>query len=378
MLRIAIVGCGKIADQHLHAMRRIPGCEVVAACDHEILMAEQLAERFGVPACFTDMSEMLQAAAPDIVHITTPPRSHFPLAKQCLEAGCHVYLEKPFTVTAEEAEALIDLAQSRDRMITPGHNLQFTLEMLEMRRLVEGGFLGGSPVHVESHWTYSLADTSYVRPVLGNRNHWVRQLPGQLLQNIVSHGIAKLVEHLDGDTVEVIACAHQSDELRSLGGDEVMDELRVLLRDRNGTTAYFCFSTQIGPGLNQLRICGPGGMIVVDHASGTLQRHASKSYKSYLVYFFPPLRNSLQHFGNAWRNIVCFLRRRLYQDFGMKELIEQFYNGIRKGESPPIPYREIVLTARIMDGIFSQIYGDREREDSGPNSYPWREKPSDS
>jgi len=59
--------------------------------------------------------------------------------------------------------------------------------------------------------------------------------------------------------------------------------------------------------------------------------------------------------------MVNFLRQRLYQDFGMKELIERFYNSIRKGDPLPIPYREIILAARIMDEIFAQIYPSRER-----------------
>ncbi len=184
MLKIAIIGCGKIADQHVLAIRRIPECGIVAVCDQELLMAKQLAERFGISDCFCDVPKMLQAASPDVVHITTPPQSHFALAKQCLESGSHVYLEKPFTITAREAESLIRLAENRRLKLTSGHNLQFTLEMLEMRRLVEQGFLGGKPVHLESHFSYSLEDTAYVGPLLGNRNHWVRQLPGQLFQNV--------------------------------------------------------------------------------------------------------------------------------------------------------------------------------------------------
>jgi predicted dehydrogenase len=113
MLKIAIIGCGKIADQHVLACRRIPGCEVVAVCDREVLMAGQLGERFGITAGFADAAEMLRAAKPDVVHITTPPQGHFSLARLCLEAGSHVYLEKPFTVTAPEAEELIRLAESR-------------------------------------------------------------------------------------------------------------------------------------------------------------------------------------------------------------------------------------------------------------------------
>ena len=87
MLRIAILGCGKIADQHVLAIKRIAACEIVALCDRELLMAKQLGDRFGIPACFSDSAEMLQKTAPDVVHVTTPPQSHFPLAKQALEFG---------------------------------------------------------------------------------------------------------------------------------------------------------------------------------------------------------------------------------------------------------------------------------------------------
>ena len=161
------------------------------------------------------------------------------------EAGSHVYLEKPFTVTADEAKSLIELANHRNLKIVAGHNYQLTLEMLEMRRLVGEGYLGGSPVHLESYWPYDLGDTSYVGPVLGNPSHWVRQLPGQLIHNIISHGIARLAEFLDDDLVEIVARAHQSEQFRNLGGKEVLDELRVLIRDKRNTTAFFCFSTQI-------------------------------------------------------------------------------------------------------------------------------------
>jgi len=356
MLRVAIIGCGKIADQHVLASRRIPDCLVVGLCDRELLMAGQLGERFGIKACFADTAEMLRATNPDVVHITTPPQGHFSLAKQCLEAGCHVYLEKPFTVTAPEALELIQLAERRGRKITAGHNLQFTLEMLEMRRLVAQGFLGGKPVHLESHFSYNLGDASYVGPLLGNRQHWVRQLPGQLLHNILSHGIARLCEFLDDDLIEIIATAHQSSQLQKLGGEEILDELRVLIRDASGTTAFFCFSTQIKPGLNLLRICGPANSLTVDHASGSVVRHESGSYKSYLTYFVPPLKNARQHLHNARVNFMNFLRGRLHQDSGMKELIGRFYQSIRSQGPLPIPYREILLTARIMDGIFAQIY----------------------
>jgi len=362
MLRIALIGCGKVADQHVQAIGRIPDCVIVGLCDRELLMAKQLGERTGITTCFSELTEMLRTTSPEVVHITTPPQSHFPLARQCLEFGTHVYLEKPFTITANEAESLIDLAETRGLKITVGHNYLFTLEMLEMRRLIKAGFLGGPPVHSESYWSYDLGDRSYVAPMLGDRNHWVRQLPGQLFHNIISHGIAKLTEFLDSELVEIFATAYQSEQLQSLGAQEVMDELRVLIRDKHGTTAVFCFSTQV-KGLNQVRAYGSGGSITADIITGSLVRNPSHAYKSYLTYFIPPLKNAREHFGNARRNVSNFLRRRLYQDFGMKELIERFYDSIRLGKPVPIPYREIILTAKIMDEIFAQIYPGRTTDD---------------
>lgn len=354
MLRIAIIGCGKIADQHLLAIQRLADCEVVALCDRETLMARQLGERFRIANVFGDATEMLGSARADVVHITTPPQSHFTLAKQCLEAGCHVYLEKPFTVTAAEAAQLVNLAANRHLHLTAGHNYQFTPEMCRMRELVAGGFLGGRPLHLESHWSYDLGDASYVGPMLGSRQHWVRQLPGQLFHNLISHGIARMAEFLD-DEVEVVARAFQSQQLRQLGGAEVKDELRVLLRDRLGTTGFFCFSTQLRPGPNQFRLFGPTNSLVVDLISGSLIRCRSGNYKSYLTYFVPPLRSAGEHLRNSLRNVRDFLSARLYQDSGMKQLIEFFYQAIRANRPPPIPLREILLTARIMDEIFGQM-----------------------
>jgi predicted dehydrogenase len=361
MIRVAIVGCGKIADQHLLAIRRISTSQVVAVCDRERLMAKQLAERFAIDGCFDDVAEMLRTTKPDVVHITTPPQSHHDLGRQCLEAGCHVYVEKPFTVTAREARSLIELASNLGLSVTAGHNYQFTPEMLAMRKLVREGFLGGPAVHLESTWSYDLGDASYVGPLLGDPNHWVRRLPGQLFHNLISHGIARLAEFLGDDMVETVVSTQQSARMRSLGGQEVKDEMRALLRDSRGTTAAFTFTTQVKPGVNQLRVLGPAGSITVDLVSGSVVRHFGKSYKSYLTFVMPPLVQAREHGLNFARNTRDILRWRLHQDAGIKELIQRFHSSITERLPPPIAYREILLTAGIMDTLFAAPHGSSER-----------------
>jgi len=355
MLKVAIVGCGKIADAHASEIQRIKGCEIVAACDREPLMARQLCERFPVRRYFSDLTELLSEARPDVVHITTPPDSHFGIAKRCLESGSHVYLEKPFTLYEDEARRLIALADEKGLKITAGHDDQFGHAARRMRRLIQTGFLGGRPVHMESHYCYELGRSGYAGALLGDKRHWVRRLPGKLLQNIISHGIARIAEHLTGESPQVIAYGFTSPYLKSMGEGEIIDELRVIIAEKEGATAYFTFSSQMRPSLHQFRIFGPKNGLALDHDQETVITLRGTRFPSYAERFVPPVVFAKQYLGNLITNGRTFLARDFHMKSGMKYLIESFYRSITDGTPVPIPYREILLTARIMDLIFGQL-----------------------
>lgn len=355
MLKVALVGCGKIADVHASQIKKIHDCEIVAACDNEPLMAEQLAERFQIKNFYGDLQEMLRMSRPDVVHVTTPPGSHFTIAKTCLERGCHVYVEKPFTLYSWETEELIARANSASLKMTAGHDAQFSHAARGLRQLVREGYLGGDPVHMESVWCYELSGQAYAKALLSDTQHWARTLPGGLLHNIVSHGISKIAEFLTGDSPEIIAHAFVSPFLRNLGERRIVDELRAILSENERTTAYFTFSSQMRPALHQFSVFGPKNGAIIDEDRQTLVRLEGKRQKSYFEKFFPPLKMAKEYAGNSLRNMKLFLNRDFHMESGMKCLIESFYNSIRNQAPPPIPYREIILTARIMDAIFKQI-----------------------
>src|SRR5262245_60598462 len=126
VLRVAVIGCGKIADLHVQQILRIPEVKIVGVCDREPLMARQLRDRFDLDKDYDTPEELLGKERPDVVHITTSPESHLPLAERCLATGSHVYVEKPFTVTLGEAVQLINAAERNERKVTVGHNCQFT------------------------------------------------------------------------------------------------------------------------------------------------------------------------------------------------------------------------------------------------------------
>jgi predicted dehydrogenase len=196
--------------------------------------------------------------------------------------------------------------------------------------------------------------------VLGDKEHWVRKLPGGLLQNVISHGIARIAEFLPTDTPQILVSGFRSPFLRSIGEADIIDEVRVIISDRESVTAYFTFSSQMRPALHQFRVYGSKNGLILDQTQETLIRLRGTKLKSYAEPFFAPVIFAKQYMGSALTNMRTFLARDFHMKAGMHYLIEQFYRSIALGGSEPIPYREILLTANIMDEIFAQLDVERE------------------
>jgi hypothetical protein len=224
-----------------------------------------------------------------------------------------------------------------------------------MRRLVGTGYLGARPVHMESYYCYELGQSDYAGVLLADKNHWVRKLPGKLLQNIISHGIARIAEFLTTDSPEVIAYGFSSPLLKRMGEKDIVDELRVVVSEEERLTAYFTFSSQMRPALHQFRIYGTQNGLVLDQDQETLIRLRGARMKSYLEKFVAPLIVGREYFENVATNMRTFLARDFQMKSGMKYLIESFYRSIEDDSPVPIPYREILLTAMLMDKIFQQL-----------------------
>jgi predicted dehydrogenase len=176
-----------------------------------------------------------------------------------------------------------------------------------------------------------------------------------LLHKIISHGIARIAEFLTSDSPEVIAHGFTSPFLRKMGETEIVDELRVIVSEDSGATAYFTFSSQMRPAIHQFRVFGPKNGLALDQDEETLIKLRGAHYTSYLAKFVPPVTNARQQMGNLTANLRTFLARDFHMKSGMKFLIESFYKSIVDGAPEPISHREILLTARIMDAIFAQI-----------------------
>src|SRR5438045_6937651 len=112
-----------MAGHHLQALRPISTPHVVVGVhDMRSATASAFAQRAGIPS-FATIADLLERSRPDIAHICTPAGTHFEPARQALDSGAHVYVEKPFVETLREAETLFALARERGLLICAGHQL---------------------------------------------------------------------------------------------------------------------------------------------------------------------------------------------------------------------------------------------------------------
>jgi predicted dehydrogenase len=142
MIRIGVIGYGYWGPGIVRNFHGVEDCEVGIVCDRSAAALKRAKQAYPSVAVTTDPCEVLGAADIDAVAVITPVWTHFELAKAALENGKHVFVEKPFTSTTEQAEELIDLALSKNLQIMVDHTFLFTGAVKKIRQLINEGALG--------------------------------------------------------------------------------------------------------------------------------------------------------------------------------------------------------------------------------------------
>jgi predicted dehydrogenase len=142
MIGVAVVGYGYWGPNLVRNFWEVPGTTLVSVCD---LREERLAGvRARYPAVETTsrVDDVLKDSRVDVVAIATPVSSHFEIARRALEAGKHVFIEKPMTATTEESLRLLEIADRRGLVVGVDHTFVYTGAVRKMRELVASGDIG--------------------------------------------------------------------------------------------------------------------------------------------------------------------------------------------------------------------------------------------
>lgn len=346
-MKAALIGAGQIARQHLACLRELPGVEVVGVCDLSRAMAESAAERFGVPRWSTDSRAMLDDLRPDVVHVTTPPTSHYPLAMAALDAGAHVILEKPATVTFDQLDALVTHARAKGKSLVEDYNYLYNGATRKILGLIESGDFG-DVTHVEVFLCLdilgegsSFTDTNAPHPCLS--------MSGGAIADFLTH-LACLAHVFVGPHSKVST----SWSKRSTG-PLPSDELRALVVAERGT-AMLAFSAHTQPDAFWLRVYGTKMQATADLFETRLSIRRLRGGPKPLR----PLFNSLDEARAVRRSAYGTLTRKLDGGPGAYEglwaLLAGTYQALGSGNPPPITPGQVLEVNRLVADLTAREF----------------------
>jgi predicted dehydrogenase len=324
--RVAIVGAGLMGQWHADAVHRIGGT-VSVIVDRDEEKAAQLFRLHPKASIAPDFASILKANLADVAHICTPAHTHEALARQALEAGLHLLVEKPMTETMETTAKLLQLAESKHLFLCPVHQFLFQPGVLRAQNLLAkfGALLHLDTLICSAGAERALQDADLVVADI---------LPGPLSL------IARLVPNAIGNASWRVEHAAKGELRASTSVEDVSISVLVSLGGR--------------PTVNSLRLIGERGSVHADLFHGYSVMEPGTVSRTRKI-ARPFLRSGATIFSAA-TNLAFRARRREPAYPGLRELIRRFYESLRNGGSPPISHAETLAVAAARDRILSEMH----------------------
>ncbi|WP_442509556.1 NAD-dependent epimerase/dehydratase family protein [Novipirellula sp. SH528] len=187
-LKVGLVGAGYIAPWHAAAVQHHSSAELVAIADINPSTAKQAAESLGIAQHFGSVDAMLASADLDVVHVLVPPDFHAAVARQCITAGVHVFLEKPMGTSSQQCAELIDEAAVHNVKLGINHNFLFSRVYAELRRCIENGKVGRIDA-IDIAWNKHLPQLNH-----GPHSNWMLREPSNLLLELGPHVVSPVLD----------------------------------------------------------------------------------------------------------------------------------------------------------------------------------------
>lgn len=337
-MKIGIIGCGFVCDQHLRALKRLQGISIVGVCDKDIERASAIAMSYKIPSFFGELTEMIEHTRPNVLHILTPPQSHFEITSQALEEGCHVLIEKPMAMNADEARGMIEISNKKGRVIGVCHNYIFIPAFLRAKKLLNRGVLGNI-YGADLFWRMSSHGLKQRKLAA----KWWESLPGGIYQEVMPH-LIYIMRNVMGDLKlsSVIVGGNTNGE---------QNELRALLDTKNGP-ATIGLSLRSNPIKKFMKIYGTKASIDVDFATSVLVKQFVKKDNK-VSRALLNLHHSVQIFTETLANTVLSICGHL--PGGHEMLIKQFYESLRRGKAPPVNGEDGLATVTLLDEMWQAM-----------------------
>src|SRR5436309_2719838 len=333
-LRVAFIGAGQMARHHLSAIKRhrVPAV-LVGVHDLAPGRAEESAALADTSA-FASTRALLAETRPDVVHVCTPPRAHFAAAAAALDGGAHVYVEKPFALTTDDARTLLERARSRRLLVCAGHQL---LGDRAFEALLASGAALGPLVQVDSHFAFRPVGMSTIRAS-------ARTLAEQLM-DILPHPLYTLVAALErfSSAADAITLAWVNAGPRDLQAilrsGELLGRLSVSLRAR--------------PVASSLTLTGTRGSLTCDFIRSIVVGAANPGTEALEKVLNPMVEGAQLLSRTAFSVGRRILSGTSYP--GLAELIAAFYSAVAAGGTSPVQPEHLLRVTDLFEALAAKV-----------------------
>ena len=299
VLRVGILGCGKIAhEDHTPGLIGVKGARIAALCDINPEQMEKLAEKYGLKDAvrFTDPAAYLKSGLIDATVICTPNKLHKQMTLDALKAGLHVLCEKPMAATSAEATKMIEAAKAAGKVLQINHTLRYWPPYIAIAELARRGAIG-KLVHLRCLRAGGTSPDVGWSP--GAAWFVSKEWEGGIVLDIGVH-MAEVMRWAAGPVSELVAVT--TTRAKKI---DVPDNASVILKFESGATGVLELSWTIPIGANYLEIYGEKGTLRLGFSSGLPLELIKPGKDGAQEILYPELptrgRNSQQAFYDAVR-----------------------------------------------------------------------------
>lgn len=342
--RVAVIGTGRIAEEHLTALSRREDVELVGVCDLDPYLARRAARLYRATA-YTDAATMLDDVHPQAVHVTTPPHSHVPLARQAVDAGCElVVLEKPAALSAPELTGLLDAARAAGAAVVEDHNYRFNAPVQRLGALVAGGALGDVR-SVDVRMAIPLGSTRYEQDV---DRRAAERMPAGVLHEFLPH-----LCYLAGWLLPAFGDVRAEWGKRDAGTVVTPDHLAVSATGAAGARATLLFESGVAPATTTVTVRGTEGWAEADLQLASLRTSLPRGFGDQLDPIVDLARGGLALLASSRTSFLAKLRGSpIYEGIGV--FVDRVHDAHRRGGPMPVTGAEMTAAAALADAIVEQ------------------------
>ena len=344
-MKVALIGCGRIAPTHLRVLKEVVPEAEVYLCDVNRSQAEKLSTKWAVQGIYTSLDDLLSSRKPHTVHILTPPQTHAALAEKAIQADCHALVEKPMTETAEELAKLAETARKRKRVLAGNFSTLGMPIVQRARQQINSGDLGRL---IAVHCAYCASWPGNTIPY-GDPSHWSYTLKGGVLRNWADHPASLMVSVLDSIEEYKTTVAH-----RNILPFDSPDLLHVAVKNRDQIGS---FTLSLGHGNTDIRahFLLEGGFITLDLRRMLFSLVRMQGQQKMIQRALSGILEGSSLISGTLNNILGMVTKRLQREPGIFHVIKNFYETIVLEKEPLISHELMLAITGLLEGVWKEV-----------------------